>query len=191
MYRTYTLYVNNQVRRIDDSQELAAEYAQAVGLGPKEALQLSLLIEETVGMLCAMAGDFEGDLWVEGDAAQSSVNLDARVLPDYTAGNTVPAGFMAKIAELLRCAYNFDSIGDVPDTFSAAIPEYLRGGADDEPLRAGRWSLSEYRRSLNEQPAGSEGALDELEQSIVAHIADDVTVGVQGDRVRLTIEKRF
>ena len=61
MYRTYTLYVNNQVRRIDDSQELAAEYAQAVGLGPKEALQLSLLIEETVGMLCAMAGDFEGD----------------------------------------------------------------------------------------------------------------------------------
>ena len=37
----------------------------------------------------------------------------------------------------------------------------------------------------------AEAALDELEKSIVARLADDVVVGVKGDRVDLIITKAF
>ena len=55
------------------------------------------------------------------------------------------------------------------------------------------WTLQSYRSDLNEAHSddGAEEALDELEKSIVAKLADDVLVGVKGDRIDLVIKKKF
>lgn len=55
-----------------------------------------------------------------------------------------------------------------------------------------KWSLSAYRdnlRNRREENPKAEPALDELEKSIVAHLADEVTIGIHGHRIRLVISK--
>ena len=56
------------------------------------------------------------------------------------------------------------------------------------------WTLQTYRNDLNVARTGSdnaEEAWDELEKSIVAKLADDIVVGVKGDRIDLVISKKF
>lgn len=52
------------------------------------------------------------------------------------------------------------------------------------------WSLCDYRNSLEDAVIDNEAckeAWDELEKSIVANIANDVLVGVKGNKVDMTI----
>ena len=71
----------------------------------------------------------------------------------------------------------------------------IRYGIQEEKeakVWAGRWSLSAYRdnlRNRREENPKAEPALDELEKSIVAHLADEVTIGIHGHRIRLVISK--
>ena len=52
------------------------------------------------------------------------------------------------------------------------------------------WSMEDYRASLEQGKDDNDGmmaAWDELEKSIVASIADDVIVGVNKNKVQLTM----
>ena len=56
------------------------------------------------------------------------------------------------------------------------------------------WTLQTYRTDLAQADGddrAAEAAQEDLEKSIVARIADDVVVGVKGDRVDLIITKAF
>ena len=54
------------------------------------------------------------------------------------------------------------------------------------------WTLQTYRDDLDQaSDDDAEAALDELEKSIVAKLADDILVGVKGDRINLVIKKQF
>ena len=48
-----------------------------------------------------------------------------------------------------------------------------------------RWSLQNYRRNAEDEQVA------ELEKSIAASIADDITVAVDGDHVKITVYKQF
>ena len=55
------------------------------------------------------------------------------------------------------------------------------------------WSLCDYRQYLSDDSHLTEQAeedRDELEKSIVANLADDVKVGVKGDRITITVVKK-
>ena len=52
------------------------------------------------------------------------------------------------------------------------------------------WSLSEYKERVQEGE-DTAGNWDELERSIIANIADDISVGILGDRVEMIVSKRF
>ena len=52
------------------------------------------------------------------------------------------------------------------------------------------WSMQDYKQSLEEGKASDDGMLgawDELEKSIVASVADDVIVGVDRNKVQITM----
>ncbi|MBE6103000.1 MAG: hypothetical protein E7200_13100 [Selenomonas ruminantium] len=58
------------------------------------------------------------------------------------------------------------------------------------------WSLQQYRKDMEElkqEEADSDltERLEELERSIVANIADDVQVSVEGDNIEMVIRKNF
>ena len=204
------LYLNNLVRRTYDCQEIIEEYAENVGMGPKDTMHVTLLVEETIGMVCAMVEEFEAELWLEGDRHQCVIHLDAvvrngeemkqRAVSDLSRQHgkkDEPEGFMAKISELLQCAYLFDDEEEVPHVLKHAIPEYMLLGmkqGSDGPLKLGKWSLSTYKDMLKKKHGSEkefEEALNELEKSIVASIADDVTVGIRKNQIRLVITKNL
>lgn len=199
MYKTDRLYLNNLVPRTEDCQLWVSEFAAAVGLPAREAVRLSLLAEETVGMIYGIVSEFEAELWLEGDRESGKLYLDVLSggAPDQKAERRIPAGFMAKVGEMLQCAFRFEGEEDVPDAFWNAIPGYLKIGAErfaKSTLLMGRWSLNAYRQALRDKQKEGEAvadALDELEKSIVASIADDVTVGVKDQRIRLVITRKF
>ena len=195
MEKSYPLFVNSQTERTYDTNEMIGEFAHGLGLSKAETARVTLLVEETVGMVRAMGGMFEGELWLEGEPGCVRILLEAGMAPDPAAEERKPAepeGFMAKIAEMLSCAYRFESADDVPGALRNAVPVSLQGGLDDAdgetPVLAGNWTLSAYRASL--QKLHRQDALAELEKSIVASLADDVTVGVSGSTIRLVITRR-
>ena len=49
------------------------------------------------------------------------------------------------------------------------------------------WSLSNYRSGTKEETK----EWDELEKSIIAKLADDVIVGIIGEKVEIVIKKKF
>ena len=56
------------------------------------------------------------------------------------------------------------------------------------------WSLSRYRSQIAEKKSESEEVdndWDELERSIIANLADDVTVGIKDDNVYMVITKEI
>ena len=57
------------------------------------------------------------------------------------------------------------------------------------------WSMEDYRDQLRQYSEQSKQeakeAWDELEKSVVGHIADDVKVSILGRTVEMTIEKKL
>ena len=105
-----------------------------------------------------------------------------------------PEGFMAKIAEMMNCSFMFKNVAEMPEDLAGMLPDYMSYGireGNGARAWAGRWSLSAYRQNFRDDP-GSGPALEELEKSIVAHLADEVTtIGIHGQKIRLVIAKEI
>ena len=195
---TVNLWISDAVLRNSDANEIMREFAEKNGITGKEYYHLGLLTEEVLGMANQILHMYDGELRVESTAAGYEIILEAAV-HEKDGGKTVPAaspeGFMAKIAEMMNCSYVFENILEMPDDLAGMLPDYMSYGIREEKEAqawAGRWSLSAYRdnlRNRREENPKAEPALDELEKSIVAHLADEVTIGIHGHRIRLVISK--
>lgn len=65
--------------------EEGTKYAAYVGLNEKQALRLRLLIEETLGMVNAITGDFRAQLWLESKPEKISlIHLNAETKMNYS-----------------------------------------------------------------------------------------------------------
>ena len=199
--------VNSDAGRMAAARYATENFAWQAKLNKRDTLRLDLLVEETLGMVKAMLEDFYGQLWfvVEGGIceihfeATSDMNSGKKreLLSVSTSGtNAAAKGFMSRIGEMITGAlYN------VGQTLDAYGQETIRYGVVHMPvdmsLNTGVvpiWTLQNYRTDL-EKARGTddyaEAALDDLEKSIVARLADDIVVGVKGDRVDLIITKAF
>ncbi len=197
MYISTPLYINDNLRRTCDTADMVHEYAEKEHISEKDERCISLLTEETVGMMAAMVGPFDAEIWLEGDHNACSVCLEAKVVP-LCNGFEVPQGFMAKVGQILHCSFLFDSREEVPESLRSAIPDYITDGMgrhDDGSLMVGKWSLTSCRRELKEKAAfiaEAREALNEMEMSVVANLADEVIVGISGKgKIRMVITKSF
>ena len=198
--KTVKLWISNTVRRNSDADEILQEFAEDNGITGNDYIHLCLLTEETLGMASQILHVYDGELWVEDTATGYDIILEAAVHEDDS-GKTAPAaspeGFMAKIAEMLNCSYMFENIMEMPEDLAGMLPDYMSYGIREKKEAqawAGRWSLSAYRDNLRNRQGENpkaEPALDELEKSIVAHLADEVTIGIHGHRIRLVISKNI
>ena len=197
---TVILWISDSVRRNDDAYDMMKEFAEKNGITGKDCYHLGLLTEEVLGMANQILHVYDGELWVESTATGYEIILEAAV-HKKTSGKAVPTaspeGFMAKIAEMLNCSYVFENTMETPEDLAGMLPDYMRYGIQEEKeakVWAGRWSLSAYRdnlRNRREENPKAEPALDELEKSIVAHLADEVTIGIHGQKIRLVIAKEI
>lgn len=175
--------------------EKVAEY---IGLDNKQAMKLRLICEEIDGLLPNITDEFEGDFWIEHEDGVCKVNVSITVAEFNAAKkrelialandkrNAAAVGIIGKLRNAIENFFlsegNTDAFDASSITFHAA-PGYSEG-VDYSYL----WTLREYKDSMEKEEIET---WDELEKSVITSVADDVIVGVRGNRVDITIVKKF
>ncbi len=169
------------------------------GLNHKQTLQLRLLCEEIDGMLPNIIEDFDGELWIDFEDGVCKVNVSVRI-PELNAdkkdalidiaGNKKNAAAVGVVGRIRDAIENF--FLDEESTEALAVSSGVFGlgtGYSEGVDYAYLWSLEEYRNSVKQEEQAE--AWDELERSVIASVADDVTVGVKGRQAQVVIVKKF
>ena len=190
--KTLEFVVSNKGNGMNAALEQADRTAQQLKLSPKEALHMRLMVEEMMNLMRSIIGQLEGKFWIETtDGAYqlhlcTSTLLDAeqraQLLSSSTSGrNEAHRGIMGKI----RAFFEPMPIDETPAyLLNTAVTGGVAGDLD--------WSLNAYRQRLQQNgDAEAKQEWDELEKSVISHIADDVRVSIRGYDVELTIDKKL
>ncbi len=192
--KTDVILISSEGSNMESALAQAEKIARYKELSPKNTLYLRLLIEETMAMVRAIVGNVSGEFWIEDDQDVYTLHLRVSTLMDEkrkeqllsasTSGaNEATRGFMGKIRAFFEP--------------SSSIPMFSSGFSGGAPTMYGSylWSMEDYREQLRQyrqqNMAGAQEAWDELEKSVVAHVADDVKVSIRGRTVEMTIVKKM
>lgn len=98
--------------------------------------------------------------------------------------NEFAKGFMGKLRQIFE-VYLYSDSDTTNDMVYIPYMGGMMGGIENFGL-VNEWSLSRYQL----QKDAKEEEWDELEKSVVAKLADDITVGVKNGKVELVIKKK-
>ena len=192
--KTDVILVSSKGSGIDAALTQTEKVAAYKGMTHKDALYLRLLAEEMMSMLGSVAGNVLGKFWIEEDGgvyrlhllAETDVGADQRkkLISAASSGQKeARRGIMGKLRSF------FEPDGDLPVFYDANMSP--KGDIIDDTA----WSMRTYReeieRCLHERRKGAEDAWDELEKSVVTHVADDVKVSIKGRTVEMTIIRKL
>ena len=198
--KTDIINVSSRGSRIETALQQADFVAQYKNLSPKSALHLRLLTEEMMGMVRSITGETEGEFWIEDQNDEYQLHfrvyttMDSekreRLLAASTSGKNESArGFMGRLR-------NFFDLEADADVATAAGPMFagIYEDASSGAMLDYEWSLLRYQEQLSSRgendPIARE-AWDELEKSVVAHVADDVKISIRGRTVEMIILKKM
>ena len=208
--------VRNTGEGMADSIEQAAAAAAYRGLTGKNALHIRLLAEEMLGMVRQITGQTEASFWVESEEKSFQLHLVAH--PIITDGirkellsvassgkNSAAVGVMGKLRDIFERAFEATEPGGVMDYGSYYTQGMIFSGADSmAPMsfalnvslaaEAVNWSMRQYKATVEQERAEDESAReewDELEKSIIANLADEVTISIRGGEVEMIVFKNF
>ena len=187
-------------KNIKEAVQATDKLGQDAGLSNKEVLRLQLLAEELLGMMQSIAGEVEAKYRVEQEDKHFNLILDSALdmtkemrktlLSVSTTGeNTAAKGFMGKLRDMIYSAMLPSETG--PSSMSMGLMSMGSPSAysTGENLK---WSMTQYMAEMRKTDAEeAKGAWDELEKSITASIADDISIRIKGSNVRITITKTF
>ncbi len=208
---TEQVYVKNDGTGMERALKTADWVARDAALGRKEALHFRLLVEETLGMVSAMAGEFQAVFWIEYEKKDFKIRLEAKTqmhfekreeLLSVSRGgkNYANKGIMGKIRGLFETAISdYKEVRQMQSENGIMGLSYGAMGVDATNAMSQSvmtWSLEQYRQSVQQENGGAQEEeydeyLNELERSIVANIADEIQVGIRMDTVDMTIFKNF
>ena len=192
--KTDVILISSQGNNMESALAQADKVARYKELSQKNTLYLRLLTEETMALVRAIVGNVNGEFWIEDDQDVYTLHLKVSTLMDEkkkeqllsasTSGaNEATRGFMGKIRAFFEP--------------SSSTPMFSSGFSGVAPAMYGNyvWSMEDYREQLRQyreqNMAGSQEAWDELEKSVVAHVADDVKVSIRGRTVEMVLVKKM
>ena len=181
-------YDKNLNEVLTETQKLSAN----VGLDAKKTLRLRLLAEELVGMLGALSGCYEGIFWIEEKDLRFELitrihlvqEMDRKTKKGFidvasNKKNAAAKGIAGKLRNVVEnmmypedAAYSTNSLGY---------------GFEGGGILSTGFSLKKYKNTYRDD----EDKWDEIEKSIIANIADDVTVSVKAKDVEIVITKNL
>ena len=181
----------------------AEKIAAYNGLGKDEELRLSLLCEELIEMLPNLLIYGKGEFWVENegkcyeihavveaDDLLTSSDRKAILAVSGSKKNSAAVGIMNRIrsaAEELIANYALSKGSGGEVSYDSSSLEALDYDYADPFAKQDMWSLVKYKKTVQ----NGTDAWDELEKSIIANLADDVTVGIISGKVEIVIKKIF
>ena len=184
------------ISRVTDAAEKTAAYC---GLEKGQAIRLVLLSEELAEMIPNLLRYGDGEFSIETSGKKFriciKVSIDdildsekrEKILSVSKSGrNAAAVGILNKIriaTETMLADY-----GDVPVVPMEYSNDFYNMGMFVDPMNQAKfWSLDKYRLEVKE----NENAWDELEKSIIANLADDVTVGLINGTAEIIVKKDF
>ena len=187
----------------DSISGIAVKIAAYNELDKKQELKLTLLCEELVEMLPKLLTYGKGEFWIENDGSQYKVHavvetntllstpeMDDILSVSKSGKNAAATGIMNKIriaAEIMLANYAQSAV-QTNTVYADTYYDYYNMGRIIQPDDyINQWSLSQYKENAKEDNE----AWDELEKSIIANLADDVTVGIINGKVEIVAVKNF
>ena len=200
--KTDTITISSLGSGMSEAFEQVESVASYKGLDHKQKLHLQLLTEETMGLMRSITGAQEGSLWIEDEKQPgtfeihlkviTAMNADKReaLLSASTSGkNDAARGIMGRLRDFFTRDDAADA-GFFTPMMSEAMYEYSTSPSLDL-----EWSLMRYRDEVVQRKSGQDEealqAWDELEKSVVAHVADEVKVFIRWDEAELVIFKQL
>jgi hypothetical protein len=187
----------------DKALELTEKTGAFCGLDHQSSLRLRLLSEELIELIRPFTDKIHGEFWLEAEDNEVQIHLKTDIPMDLqtrkellavssSGKNSAAKGLMGKIREMIASV----TLPDDPETkemtdqaFSLISIGSQMGAHYDG---AYSWSMTAYMNQVNniDNEDGKE-AQDELERSIVANLADEVTVSIVGSEVEVIIFKSY
>ena len=202
--------VTNSGEGMSAALEEVTASANYRGLSSKETLRLHLLSEEMLGMLKEITGQTEAKFWVESEGEQFALHLLAHPIVtgrmreellsvSSTGKNAAAVGVMGKIRDIFERAFDATEVSDSSSYYMQGL--LLTSSSEEiDPMTYSAnasmvsWSMQKYKTTVAEQrerePAAKE-EWDELEKSIVAYLADEVSIAIRGKEVEMVVYKDF
>ena len=194
--KTDVIVVSSAGAQIEKALAQADKVAAYKDLSPKGTLHLRLLTEEMMGMVRSITGEKQGQFWIEEEDGVYELHLrvntrmtmekrEQLLATSTSRKNEAARGLMGRLREF------FDQGADsptIPFYYYESPGEFTGSTLDWE------WSMSAYQNSLRQWTDRDEQARemwDEMEKSVVTHVADDVKVAIRGDWAEMTIVKKF
>lgn len=199
--RMEQIRVSSSGEGMEEALQMTEKFGLESGLIRKEDLRLRLLAEELFGMMRSIVGKIEALYWIEGEdqkydiflAGDVELNQDSRrklIEVSSKHENAAAKGFMGKLHDMIGVMLLPE--GDGPSMTSIGL---MTMGSPNEFIAnsdAYSWSLNKYREEL--QASDNEEARkenDELERSIVASLADEVSVSIEDSKVTIVVTIAF
>lgn len=185
---------------IGSALEEVESFSRLAGLDARSARRYRLLAEETMCMVKAIVNDFKAVFWIEqnknggcamhllGHAEVDRVKTQKLIDVSTSRRNEASVGVMGKIKDFIEdCLINIE--------LDAALAVGGQSSVNGMSISGDMciWTLEKYRRDVEQMQAGEEmeDLEEELGRSIVANLADDISVSVKGDRIEMIIRKDF
>ncbi len=199
--KTDVITVSSEGTRVESALKQAEKVAAYKEMSPKGALHLRLLTEEMMGLMRSMTGAREGLFWIEDENGVYSLHLQVnsrlseekreKLLAVATSGKNESArGLMGR----LRDFFDWSSDEDVA-AYSGPLVMHDMFAQSSSPMLDWEWSMTRYESALYSRvekgDAAAKIAWDELEKSVVRHVADDIKVSIRSGIVEMTILKKL
>jgi len=199
--KTDVIAVSSRGNQIEKALVQVEKVAAYKGLSGKQTLQLRLLTEEMMGMMRSITGETEGEFWIEDEDSEYRLHLRVKtrltgeereqLLAASSSGKNESArGLMGRIRDF----FDWRSDEDLAAlSGSMMMPEMYEHSSSS--MWDMEWSMLRYESALSERVSQNDGqareAWDELEKSVVRHVADDVLVSIRGGVAEMTILKKL
>lgn len=203
---TNHVYVNGAEERIELALAEADRFSEYQNLSVRDSLRIRLLTEELLGMVRGLTGDYTAMFWIEGNTRKCYLHLQAKtemsnekraeLIAASTSGkNAAAKGLGGHLRNLIEIGLqSFDDVAKL-NTQNGEIAALYSFGMEPTAttFSPGSWTLSRFRENLPapEERKGTEDVWDQLEKSVLANLADDVSVGIRDKKVDITVEKKF
>ena len=202
--------VDNQGVGFQNALEHTAKAARFRELNDRDSLRLRLLTEEMLGMLKEITGQTEAKFWVESKGKQFELHLQARPIitglmreellsVSSTGKNAAAEGVMGKLRDIFERAFDATEGKDPSSCYmQGLLLTSASEGIDPMTYSANAsmvaWSMQKYKATVaaeKETDAEAMQEWDELEKSIVANLADEVSISIRGREVEMVVYKDF
>ena len=197
--------ISNTGENMNAALDLTEKTAKSMGLSSRDTLRLRLLAEEMMSMVRAITGSFTAEYWLEHEGTTCKLVLSAKSELDYgkrseflsvstTGKNTAKTGIMEKIRGIFEAGlYGMEQSFAAQAEYGVGMYSAGMMGAVDAGMTEAiyAWSMQKYRDEVESKRTEYPDVWDELEKSIIANLADEVSVGVTKNGVELTVQKKF